>query len=137
MLNPAVASDNTLLVRYDASTPLGDAARPQYILDKLNNLAFSVSAGAGYASSTFGFTASAGQLIEQMMNFQGNAMAAAKSDHATQALTMETVAARAEGEYGVNIDEEMARLIDLQNAYAANARVVSIVKELIETLLSI
>ena len=137
VLNPAVAADNTLLVRYEASTPLGDAARPQYILDKLNNLAFAVSAGAGYAASNFGFTASAGQLIEQMMNFQGNAMAATEADHATQATTMETVAARASKEYGVNIDEEMARLIDLQNAYAANARVVSIVKELIDTLLSI
>ena len=42
-----------------------------------------------------------------------------------------------DSEYGVNVDEEMARLIDLQNAYAANARVVSIVNELLQTLMQI
>ena len=33
-------------------------------------------------------------------------------------------------EYGVNVDEEMARLMELQNAYAANARVISVVQDL-------
>jgi flagellar hook-associated protein 1 FlgK len=37
-------------------------------------------------------------------------------------------------EYGVNLDEEMARLMELQNAFAANARVVSVIKELLDAL---
>ena len=41
-----------------------------------------------------------------------------------------------ETEYGVNLDEEMARLMELQNAYSANARVVSVVKELLDALLA-
>jgi flagellar hook-associated protein 1 FlgK len=36
---------------------------------------------------------------------------------------------------GVNIDEEMAHLLTLQNAYAANARVMSTVKEMFDALL--
>ena len=36
---------------------------------------------------------------------------------------------------GVNIDQEMANLLNLQNSYAANARVLSAVKDMIDTLL--
>ena len=36
----------------------------------------------------------------------------------------------------VNIDVEMANLLNLQNAYAANARVVSTVKEMIDALMT-
>ena len=36
---------------------------------------------------------------------------------------------------GVNVDQEMANLISLQTAYGANARVMSVVQEMIDTLL--
>ena len=36
---------------------------------------------------------------------------------------------------GVNIDQEMANLLTLQNAYAANARVLSTVKDMFDTLM--
>ena len=51
-------------------------------------------------------------------------------------LTLDTIVDQMESEYGVNVDEEMARLMELQNAYAANARVVSVVKELLDALLA-
>ena len=35
---------------------------------------------------------------------------------------------------GVNMDEEMAHLLALQNAYSANARVMSTVKQLFDLL---
>jgi flagellar hook-associated protein 1 FlgK len=37
----------------------------------------------------------------------------------------------------VNVDSEMANLLSLQNAYAANARVMSAVKDMFDTLLQI
>jgi flagellar hook-associated protein 1 len=36
---------------------------------------------------------------------------------------------------GVNIDQEMANLLNLQNSYAANARVLSVVKQMLDTLM--
>ena len=36
---------------------------------------------------------------------------------------------------GVNVDEEMANLLTLQNSYAANARVVSAVKDMLDALM--
>ena len=37
----------------------------------------------------------------------------------------------------VNVDQEMAQLTQLQNAYAANARVFSAAKEMLDVLLQI
>ena len=36
---------------------------------------------------------------------------------------------------GVNIDDEMAHLLALQNAYSANARVMASIKEMYDTLI--
>jgi len=44
---------------------------------------------------------------------------------------------RLDSEYGVNVDEEMARLLELQNAYSANARVISAVQDLMSKLLDL
>jgi len=38
---------------------------------------------------------------------------------------------------GVNIDTEMSNLIALQNAYGANARVMSTVQQMMQTLLQV
>jgi flagellar hook-associated protein 1 FlgK len=37
----------------------------------------------------------------------------------------------------VNIDQEMANLLTLQNAYAANARVLSTVKDMLDLLMQL
>jgi len=37
---------------------------------------------------------------------------------------------------GVNIDEEMTQLLQLQNTYAANAHVLSAVKTMMDTLMN-
>lgn len=49
-------------------------------------------------------------------------------------LNLETRASEVEG---VNVDEEMAKLIQFQNAYAASARVIQIADEMMNTLLGI
>ena len=38
-------------------------------------------------------------------------------------------------ESGVNVDREMANLLTLQNSYAANARVLSTIQEMLKTLM--
>ncbi len=38
---------------------------------------------------------------------------------------------------GVNIDQEMANLLQLQNSYAANARIMSALRDMIEALMRI
>ena len=58
-------------------------------------------------------------------------IAIANDTRDTQNLAMEALSQRLETEYGVDVDEEMARLMELQNAYAANARVLSSIQDLL------
>jgi flagellar hook-associated protein 1 FlgK len=87
--------------------------------------------------SSFRLSGTVSDLIAQTMDHTGNVAAAAISDDDTQQLTMETITQRLESEYGVNVDEEMARLMELQNAYAANSRVISVVQDLLQRLMDI
>jgi len=43
--------------------------------------------------------------------------------------------ARMNSESGVNIDREMTSLLNLQSTYAANARVFSVVQQMLQTLM--
>ncbi|WP_371808891.1 flagellar basal body rod C-terminal domain-containing protein [Ruegeria sp. HKCCC2111] len=43
--------------------------------------------------------------------------------------------AQIEAEQGVDTDQELQRLMQVEQTYAANARVISVVDELLETLL--
>ncbi|MCY1553617.1 flagellar hook-associated protein FlgK [compost metagenome] len=76
------------------------------------------------------------ELISQVVGFQGSTINAAITKNDDRQLTLGTIVDQMESDYGVNVDEEMARLMELQNAYAANARVVSVVKELLDALLA-
>lgn len=133
-VNPAILGNNGLLVQSDIGTSLGDAARPNYLLNQLSSMTF-VSGGS--PSANMGrqqLNGTLEQIIGQVINFQGTSIASALRTNDDRKLTLETITTQMETDYGVNIDEEMARLTELQSAYAANARVVSVVKELLDTL---
>jgi len=84
-----------------------------------------------------GLSGSVGDLISQTMDYTGNAAADAKSSADTQQTAVQALNQRLDSEYGVNVDEEMARLLELQNAYSANARVISAVQDLMSKLLDL
>jgi len=52
-----------------------------------------------------------------------------------QDVVLKTLQQKMSSTSGVNIDEEMAHLLSLQNAYSANARVMSTVNEMYKTLM--
>lgn len=133
-INPALLADNRLLVQFDLGVSLGDASRPEYILQQLNNMNF-VSGGSPAANSgRHQLNGSVEQMIDQMLNYHGSVIGTALNARDNRQLTLDTIVTQMDAEYGVNVDEEMSRLIQLQSAYAANARVVSVVKELLDTL---
>ncbi|SMQ66548.1 flagellar hook-associated protein 1 FlgK [Devosia lucknowensis] len=133
-VNPAVLSDNRLLVQTDVGQTLGDAERPEYLLNQLKTMRF-VSGGTPAENvGRHQLNGSLEQMIEQVLNFQGTSISAALTTRDNRQLTLDTISTQMETEYGVNTDEEMARLTELQSAYAANARIVSVVKELLDTL---
>ncbi len=136
-VNSALLTDNTLLVKMLPTGSLGTTTRPEHLLNQLQNMSFASSQTASTDLSTIRLGGTVSDLVAQTMNYTGNIAASAISEDRTQQLAMETVTQRLNDEYGVNVDEEMARLLELQNAYAANSRVISIVQELLQRLMDI
>ncbi|VAW19773.1 Flagellar hook-associated protein FlgK [hydrothermal vent metagenome] len=136
-LNSAVVQDNSLVVQYSATSSLGDAGRANYILDQMRQSTFS---GAVTSTKSMGrnqLTGSVGSMVTQMLSYQGASTESTQAAQSTRELTLETLNTRMKDKYGVNVDKEMALLVELQTAYAANARVLSTVQQLINTLMKI
>lgn len=135
-VNTEIAQDPELLVQYEAGGSLGDAKRVNDLLDHLNEMRFAGGQGSVRNGAAFRLAGTVGDFISQTINYQGNAASSAIADRDTQQLTLDALGERLEADYGVDVDEEMARLMELQNAFAANARVMSIAQELIQSLLT-
>jgi flagellar hook-associated protein 1 FlgK len=136
-VNPALVTDNTLLVKSSGTTSLADATRPTYLLEQLDGMRFASGQSGPAQAGSFRLGGTLADLIAQSMDYVGGMSAAATSENDTQQLTMETLQQRLDSEYGVNVDEEMARLMELQNAYAANSRVIAVVQELMNRLMEL
>ncbi|HEY9012499.1 MAG TPA: flagellar hook-associated protein FlgK [Devosia sp.] len=135
-VNPAVVQDSRLLVQYQLGGSLGDADRVNALLENLTELRFAGGQGSIRNGASSRLAGTVSDFISQAINYQGNAAATAIAEDETQQLTLEALGERLEADYGVDVDEEMARLLELQNAFAANARVMSIAQELIQSLLT-
>lgn len=135
-IDPAIVADNRLLVQYEVGGTLGDSDRADYVIDQLNKMQFVSGGNPAANTGRFQLTGTLGEVISQIVGFQGSTVNAAISKRDDRQLTLDTIVDQMQSEYGVNVDEEMARLMELQNAYAANARVVSVVKELLDALLA-
>ena len=136
-VNSALIADPTKLVTYQTSpqTPAGDATRPNFIYNQLVNasLEYSPAAGIGGAAAPFQGTLSA--YMSQMVSTQSIAANAASNLQAGQDIVVNALQTRFNSTSAVSIDTEMAHLLTLQNAYGANARVMSTVKAMLDVLL--
>lgn len=136
-VNASIVADNKLLVQYTGTTPLGDQDRLNQLINNLDDMRFSGSQGAGLSNASSRLGGTVADLISQTLNYQGNVAEAAISNNETQQQTLSALTQRLDSEYGVDVDEEMARLMELQNAFAANARVMSVVQELMDSLMQL
>ena len=75
------------------------------------------------------------QLQIAQLDQQGQAASAATNLKQGQDVVFNSLQQRFNDSAGVNIDQEMANLLTLQNSYAANARVLTAVKDMLDTLL--
>jgi flagellar hook-associated protein 1 FlgK len=135
-VNPDLVADPSKLVVYQAGTESGDATRPNFILDKLTkaSVAFSPKTGIGSAASPF--KGSISSFLRQVISVQGEAAANAENLAIGQNVVVNALKERVADDSAVNIDVEMANLLNLQNAYGANARVMSVVKEMFDQLMN-
>lgn len=136
VVNANLLADPTKLVAYQAGTAAGDGTRPDFIYNQLTGaaLTYSPSAGIGTVAAPFSGTVSA--YIRQMLSQQGAAADSAAQLQQGQDVVVNALQQRMSDESGVNIDQEMSHLLDLQNAYAANARVMTTVRDMLQTLMN-
>jgi flagellar hook-associated protein 1 FlgK len=136
-VNASLLADPSKLVVYQTSpaTASGDPTRPNFIYDQLNSAALAFSPQSGIGSAAAPFSGSIESFLRQVISQQGQAADAAANLKQGQDVVFNSLQARFNDSAGVNIDEEMANLLSLQNSYAANARVLSAVKDMIDTLL--
>jgi len=135
-LNTALVNDPSLLVNYQAGTAAGDATRPNFFLDQLTKatLTFNPNSGIGTVKAPFSTTLRG--FLQEVIEHQGDAANNANTLKQGQDVVLASLQQRFTDTSSVNIDSEMANLLNLQNAYAANARVMSAVKQMLDTLLN-
>ncbi|HET7847525.1 MAG TPA: flagellar hook-associated protein FlgK, partial [Pseudolabrys sp.] len=134
-VNPALIDDPTALVSYQAGTAAADDTRPQFIFDQMTSAALQYSPSSGIGTAASPFSGSLGTYLQHVIGQQAQAATDANSLKQGQDVVLNSLQQRFNAGSGVNIDEEMTNLLNLQNEYAANARVMSAVKDMIATLL--
>jgi flagellar hook-associated protein 1 len=134
-VNNAIIADPSKLVVYSGSTAAGDTTRSAFILNQLNNASFTYNAESGVGSASAPFKGTLLSYMRQFTSQQGAAADSAKQLADGQGVVLNTLQKKMSSTSGVNIDEEMAHLLSLQNAYSANARVMSTVNEMYKTLM--
>lgn len=135
-VNPALVADPSLLTAYASGTAAGDPSRPAFLRDAMNaKRSFSAASGLGGAANPF--TGSVGDFARGIISMQARASATATRVSEGQNMVVSSLQDRYSDASGVDVDEEMSNLIQLQTAYGANARVITAVKEMIDMLMNI
>lgn len=103
----------------------------------VGDTAVSVGSGAlaqsmADAMRTADLTGQAGELVAGV----GTALTSAKTRATSAETALTTLTGSFQSQYGVNVDEETARISELQNSYSASAQVLSAVQSMFDDLLN-
>jgi flagellar hook-associated protein 1 FlgK len=136
-VNATVQNQPNLLVDYQTGTLAGDNTRPQLLLDRLtaSQVTFAPQAGLGTAATPYRSTVA--DYADQVVAVQASNASSAQRLNDGQKVVQASIESRFSASSGVSVDEELSNLIQVQNAYAANARIVSAVKEMMDLLMRI
>lgn len=117
---------------YSYERTTGDNSVARKIADLgLNQLRFSASGGLSASTKTFNGYAS------EILAYGASRATAASSTYSDEETLMSSYQSSVDAVSGVNIDEEMANTVILQNAYSGSAQVIKVVKDLFDQLLAI
>ena len=112
-----------------ATTPAGDASFVFAMIDTFDAPVSVDTAGLGAALSLVDLGAT-------LVSSQQGARATMQSDVAATRAAGDTIAASRANFQGVNIDDEMQKLLLIEQSYKANAKVLTSVSEMLDTLLA-
>jgi flagellar hook-associated protein 1 FlgK len=136
-VNPALLNSPSNLTVYSTSPPTaaGDTTRSDFIFSQLTTSTFTYSPSTGLGSNPSPLSGTLPSYLQQFLSLQSNAAASATQLQQGQDVVVSTLQQKFNSTASVNIDTEMSNLIALQNSYAANAHVMSVVQSMMNTLL--
>jgi flagellar hook-associated protein 1 FlgK len=135
-VNSALLANPGALIAYQTSpaTSVGDPTRPNFLLNQLTQATLTYSPSTGIGTAAAPFKGTLATFMSQVVSQQSQAANAASNLQQGQDVVVSALQQRFNSQSGVNIDTEMSNLITLQNAYAANARVMSTIQSMLTTL---
>ena len=136
-VNVALAGDPSKLVAYASGVDSGDSTRPDFLYQQLGKASQLYPADTGIGTTGSPFSGSMATYLRQVISLQGQKAEAATNLKQGQDVVQNALQQRFDNASSVNIDQEMANLLTLQNAYAANARVMSVVKDMLDLLMQL
>jgi flagellar hook-associated protein 1 FlgK len=136
-VNAALLADPSKLTVYSTSpvTPAGDTTRSDFLYDQLTSATYTYSPNTGLGAAAAPFKGTLPSFLQQFVSVQSSAATTAKQVAQGQDVVVNTLQEKFNAKAGVNIDTEMTNLIALQNSYAANAHVMTVVQTMMQTLL--
>jgi len=136
-VNPALVASPSSLVTYASDTASGDPTRPNFILNQMTDASLTYSPTTGIGSPQAPYSGTLTDYMSQIASQQSQAANAATNLQQGQDTVVSALQQRFNDQSGVNIDTEMSNLIALQSAYAANARVMTTIQQMLTTLLQV
>jgi flagellar hook-associated protein 1 FlgK len=138
-VNPALLANPANLTVYSTSplTAPGDTTRSDFLFSQLTSGTFTYSPQTGLGSNTAPFKGTITDYVQQFLSQQASASSSATQLQQGQDVVVSTLQQKFNSTAGVNIDTEMSNLIALQNSYAANAHVMSVVQSMMQSLLQV
>src|SRR6185312_14872289 len=136
-VNQAVVNNPSALSIYSTSpqTPAGDTTRSDFLFSQLTTGTFSFSPTTGLGSAAQPFKGTVTSYLQQFTSQQSNAATLAKQLQQGQSVVVSTLQQKFNSTSAVNIDTEMSNLIAVQNTYAANAHIMTVVQSMMNSLL--
>jgi flagellar hook-associated protein 1 len=134
-VNPALTADPDKFSTYSAlPTVAGNSTRPDFLLGRLTATKFSFSPATGLGSVLQPFQGTVTGYLQQVASQQGNASRLATQLQQGQSIVVSTLRQKLGSATPANMDGEMSNLIRVQDTYAANAQIMSVVQSAMQSL---
>ena len=136
-VNPAILADASKLSVYSTSPPTAaaDNTRSDFLFSQLTSAKSNYSPQTGLGSAAQQFNGTITDYLQQFISQQSNASTRATQLQQGQSVVVSTLQQKFNSTAAVNIDTEMSNLIQVQNTYAANAHIMSVVQSMMQSLL--
>ncbi|KZC03572.1 Flagellar hook-associated protein 1 [Methylobacterium radiotolerans] len=136
-VNGNLSGNTAALTATSATDMTANGARAQQLFSALTSTQQTFSSASGIGGVSAPYHATVVGFAQDIIATQGANASNASALDATQQTALSTAQGRFAAGAGVNIDQEMSNLIALQNAYGANARILSAARDMLNQLLQI